>query len=265
MKTKFATIALTLMTIFGAFSQTHETKKTSTIVIVHGAWSKAADWDGVASKLKAEGNEVISVNLPGHGKDNTSVATLHLQTYVDAVKKAIGTKKDIILVGHSFGGIVISQTAEQIPSQIKKLVYIAAYIPQNGQSLLSIAKTDPDSHVGKYLQVDEKNGIASIAKEGVVEVFAADAPKPVGEYIAANIKPEPLMPLIDTVSLSANNFGKISKSAVLTINDNTIGYSIQQKMAKDAAISTTYALPSSHTPFIAFSGVVTAIISQEAK
>ncbi len=58
-----------------------------TIVLVHGAWSDASAWDQVVPILKAKGYEVIAVNLPGHGKDNTSFANITLAAYVETVKR----------------------------------------------------------------------------------------------------------------------------------------------------------------------------------
>lgn len=122
-------IAITFFANLFAFAQPKEKSTTPTIVIVHGSWSSASDWDAVAGKLKADGNQASAVNLPAHGTDQTAITTVNLHGYVDAVKKVIGKKTDIILVGHSFGGTVTSSVAEQIPAQIKKLVFVAAYVP----------------------------------------------------------------------------------------------------------------------------------------
>jgi len=265
MKNSILFIAALFTTTFSAFSQANKAQNTSTIVIIHGAWSSATDWQHVHEDLVAAGNQVISINLPGHGSDNTAITAISLKLYVDEVKKAIGTKQNVVLVGHSFGGIVASQTAEQVPGQIKKIIYVAAYVPKNGESLLSIAQTDAESHVGKNLMVDEKAGIATIRKEGVADVFTADAPKPVADYVSNNLKPEPLAPLATPVTLTDGNFGKINKVFVHSLNDHTIGYSLQQKMANDAGINRFYALPSSHTPFIMFPHVLAQIIALEAK
>jgi len=246
-------------------AQSKNSKNANTIVIVHGAWSSAADWDTVAAKLKADGNEVIAVNLAGHGTDKTPVSAINLQGYVDSVKKAVGTRTNIILVGHSFGGIVISQTAEQIPNQIKLLVYVAAYVPKNGESLLSIANTDADSHIPKYLRIDEKAGIADINRDGLVDVFVDDAPKAVQDFFVTNFKAEPLAPLATPVTLTAANFSKVGKVYVHSFNDHVIGYPLQQRMVKDAGIVRFYGLPSSHTPFISFPNIIASIISNEAK
>src|SRR5450755_4433505 len=81
--------------------------KSETIILVHGAWFDARCWESLTPLLKAKGREVIAVNLPGHGTDTPSFATITLQSYVNAVKGAIGDRKNVILVGHSMGGIVI--------------------------------------------------------------------------------------------------------------------------------------------------------------
>ncbi len=236
-----------------------------TIVIVHGAWSSANDWHHVAGYLNSPENNLIIVNLPGHGTDETPISKISLQLYVYEVLKAIGSATDVTLVGHSFGGIVVSEVAELIAPQIKKLIYIAAFVPKNGESLLSLAQTDSESHVGHNLIVDEQAGVATITKDAIADVFLADAPKPVAEYVTNNLRPEPLAPLSTPVTLTHANFGKVVKVYVHSQNDHTIGYSLQQKMVENAGISKTYSLPSSHTPFIVFPQILSSIIALEAK
>jgi pimeloyl-ACP methyl ester carboxylesterase len=265
MKNLILSIAVLLTTTFTGFSQANKVQNTSTIVIIHGAWSSASDWTHVSEDLVSAGNPVISINLPGHGSDNTAITGISLKLYIDEVKKAIGDKQNVVLVAHSFGGIIASQVAEQMASQIKKIIYIAAYVPKNGESLLTLAQTDGESHIGKSLIVDEKAGIATVRKEGVADVFMADAPAQVADYVSNTIKPEPLAPLATPVTLTDGKFGKINKVFVHSLNDHTIGYSLQQKMVKDAGIQRLYSLPSSHTTFIMFPHVLAQIIALEAK
>lgn len=265
MKTAILVIA---MSVLGFTTQAQKTnnKNSETIVLVHGAWSDATAWQAVVPLLKAKGHEVIAVNLPGHGSDATSFANIGLQSYVDAVKNAIGDRKNVILVGHSMAGLVISQVAEEIPGQIKELVYLAAYLPQNGESLLSLAKQDADSHVGKYLQIDQANGSANIAKEGVIDVFAADAPAQVGDYIANNIKPEPLAPLATPVTLTDAKFGSVKKVYIHTTEDHAVSFTLQKTMVKNNGhISKEYSLTSSHTPFVSMPDKLAAILLTVSK
>lgn len=264
MRKSITTAAVILMTAFGTPIQAN-TVSPGPIVIVHGAWSSAKDFKDVEAELKKSGNEVIIINLPGHGDDKTPVSSLTLQGYVDVVKKAIGTRKNITLVGHSFGGMVVSATAEQIPGQIKKLIYLCAYVPNNGESLFSISAADKETHIGQYIQPDEKSGVVGIAKEGILDFFAADAPKKIADSLIANFKPEPMGPLATPVALTPANFGKIDKVYIFTEYDHAIGLTLQKSMAKTANITKTYSLPTSHTPFFSQPGVVASILSQEAK
>jgi len=256
------------MSVLGFTTQAQKTnnRNSATIVLVHGAWSDATAWQAVIPVLKTQGHEVIAVNLLGHGSDATSFANISLQSYVDVVKNTIGDRKNVILVGHSMAGIVISQVAEEIPGQIKELVYLAAYLPRNGESLLSLAKQDADSHIGKYLKIDPATGSANVAKDGVTDVFAADAPAKIGDYLTNNIKPEPLAPLATPVTLTDAKFGSVKKVYIHTTEDHAVSFTLQKAMVKNNGhISKEYSLPSSHTPFISMPDKLAAILLTESK
>jgi len=264
MKTAILVMAMSVLG-FTTQAQKSNNKNLSTIILVHGAWADATAWQAVVPLLKAQGHEVIAVNLPGHGTDATSFTNISLQSYTEVVKNAIGDRKNVVLVGHSMAGLVISQVAEEIPAQIKELVYLAAYLPQNGESLLSLAKQDPDTHIGKYLKIDEATGSAIVAKDGVIDVFAADAPAQVGEYIANNIKPEPLAPLATPVTLTNGKFGSVKKVYIHTTNDHAVSFTLQKAMVKNSPVSNEYSLPSSHTPFISMPDKLAAILLTVSK
>src|SRR5258705_1999515 len=174
MKTLF-TISLLLITALNSFSQT-KSKNMNTIVLVHGPWVDASCWDKIVPALKAAGHEVLVVSLPGHGADNTPFGNISLQSYVDAVKRTIGKRTDVTLVGHSLAGITISEVAEQIPDQIRNLVYISAFLLRNGETVLQLGNSDKESLLPKYLRPDEKNGSGRNAKDGIPALLAAACP-----------------------------------------------------------------------------------------
>lgn len=250
---------------FNSFSQNKSNKQMETIVLVHGAWSDASAWNAVVPLLKAKGFDVIAVNLPGHGTDTTSFANIDFQSYVKTVENAIGEKENVILLGHSMAGQVISQVAQEIPGQIKELIYLAAYLARTGESLLSLAQQDAGSHTGKYLRIDKDHGAAIIAKEGIVDVFAEDASKDVQDFIVANWKTEPLAPLASPVTLTEANFGSVNKAYIYTVNDHAISYAFQQSMVKASAVKKTFVLTSSHTPFISMPGKLVDAIVKASK
>lgn len=241
--------------------------KANTIVLVHGAWIDASAWYKVVPLLEAEGHEVIAVNLPGHGRDNTPYNKISLLSYVDVVKTAIGSKTNVTLVGHSLGGIIISQVAEEIPSQIKNLIYVAGFLPRNGESLHSLASQDKDSHVGKFWHQDDaaNHSPVLIKKEGLKEVFAEDAPKADIDALIINNKADALPPLGTPVKLTDENFGKKSKIYIYTINDNAVTYTFQKQMTSATKVDKEYAIPTSHSPFLSKPKVLASILLEETQ
>lgn len=264
MKKAIIIMAISVLT-FVARAQKSTGNNVTTIVLVHGAWSDSSSWNAVTPLLKAAGEEVININLAGHGNDTASFGGITFQTYVNQVKAAIGTRTNVVLVGHSFAGLVISQVAEEIPAQIKELVFLAAALAHDGESLLALAKQDPASHIGKSLTINQQQGEAIIAKDAAADIFAADAPLQVQQFIAGNIKPEPLAPLATPVHLTGVNFGSVKKVYIYTVNDHAISYAAQQYMVKNSAVAKTYTLVSSHTPFISMPGKLASILINESK
>lgn len=111
-------------------------------VIVHGAWGGGWDWRGVDSILTRLGHTVDRVTLTGLGdRVHLASSTVGLDTHVADVVNAIEFERltDVVLVGHSYGGMVITGVAERIPQRIRHLVYVDAFLPQHGESVRSLA------------------------------------------------------------------------------------------------------------------------------
>lgn len=259
------TLALTMIAGLFGMGVSAQNLNKPTIVLVHGAWSDSSAWNKVTPALNAKGFHVVAVSLPGHGDDQTPFPSITLKSYVDAVKEAIGDQKNITLVGHSMAGVVISQVAEDMPGSIKKLIYLSAYLPATGQSLLDIAKKDEGSHVGKHLQIDKEKASAGIAKEGAVDIFVADASKDVQDKYSIGVKADPLIPFASPVTLSDANFGAIDKVYIFATEDHAISYATQQYMVNKVSGIKTYSLKSSHTPFLSMPEKVSRILIKEAK
>lgn len=115
--------------------------KSPSIVLVHGAWQGGWCWRRVADRLTAKGHYVTAPTLSGVGeRSHLKPETIDLSTQIDDIVNEIKWKDldGIILVGHSFGGIVITGAAEKIRERIAAIVYVDAFIPQDGQSFQSL-------------------------------------------------------------------------------------------------------------------------------
>lgn len=113
------------------------------IVIVHGAWGGGWQFKKVAPLLEAAGYRVYRPTLSGLGEHfNTARADIGLSTHIDDIVNFILFEDlhDVILVGHSYGGMVITGVADRIPERIRRLVYLDAFLPVDGESLMSLRK-----------------------------------------------------------------------------------------------------------------------------
>ena len=111
------------------------------IVLVHGAFSGAWVWEPVVGELERAGHSVETFDLPGSGSDETPVEDVTLDAYAERICAQLGwSDEPAVLVGHSMGGVAITQAAGRCPGRIAMLVYVAAFMPRHGQSLLELTK-----------------------------------------------------------------------------------------------------------------------------
>ncbi|MDX6501532.1 MAG: hypothetical protein QOG23_4792 [Blastocatellia bacterium] len=112
-----------------------------TIVIVHGAWGGSWAWRKVDAMLREKGFNVYRPQLTGLGERvHLSRPDIGLSTHIDDVVNTILFEDlhDIILVGHSYGGMVITGVADRVPDRIRRLVYLDAFVPKDGESAMSL-------------------------------------------------------------------------------------------------------------------------------
>ena len=223
----------------------------TSFVLVHGAWNAAWVWSDVVADLEAQGADVTTVELPGHGDDATPVAEVSLESYVAEVTEAIeALGHPVVLVGHSLGGIVITQAAEDVPDQIDKLVYVTAFVPKNGQSLFDLATADATSDLGPALALDMERGIAAVDQTRVAEIFCGDCSDAMRVTLAAKYRDEPLLPLVEPVTTSDENWGRVSKFYVYAALDHVITPTLQAEMTAEVTFTDTAAVETGHSPFL---------------
>ena len=110
----------------------------STYVLVHGAWRGGWMWKRVRRELQAHGHEVFTPALTGVGERCHLLSPqVNLETHIADVINLIRWEEltDVVLCGHSYGGCVVTSVADRIPETISALVYVDAFVPENGQSL----------------------------------------------------------------------------------------------------------------------------------
>ena len=117
----------------------------ATFVLVHGAWAGGVIWRPIAKALRSASHEVYTPTLTGIGERRHLLGReITLSTHVQDVLAVLDYEdlSDIVLVGHSYGGMVVTGVADTLPDKIASLVYLDAFVPENGQSLFSMVPAD---------------------------------------------------------------------------------------------------------------------------
>jgi pimeloyl-ACP methyl ester carboxylesterase len=114
----------------------------ATFVVIHGAWSAGWAWKKMRPLLRAAGHEIFTPSLTGVGeRSHLAGPDVGVETHVQDIVNVLFYEdlSDVILIGHSYGGMVATAVADRASERIRRVVYLDAFVPQDGQSLASLA------------------------------------------------------------------------------------------------------------------------------
>ncbi|GAA5073712.1 alpha/beta fold hydrolase [Lysobacter panacisoli] len=181
MKYLLAALALGAASLAASAASAQTAKPT--VVLVHGAFAEASSWDGVIRILQKDGYPVIAVANPLRGVASDGA-------YVGDVVTSIG--KPVVLVGHSYGGSVITEAARG-KANVKALVYVAAFAPDAGETAAGLSGKFPGSTLGPAVAPPVKLATGGndlyIRQDKFHQQFAADVPKTDAALMAATQRP----------------------------------------------------------------------------
>ncbi|MGE0539090.1 MAG: alpha/beta fold hydrolase [Dehalococcoidia bacterium] len=259
-----------LLGLIGVFSMTASAQSTTasqtatkpTIVLVHGAWDNSSGWNGVIERLHAEGYQAIA--LPNPLRSVTSDAAYIASTLA-------GIPGPIVLVGHSYGGAVITNAAAG-NANVKALVYVAAMIPDVGENQFTLLGQFPGSQINpdtsfdvrEYPLPDGTMGQDTYLKPEVVQqAFAQDLPASTVALMAATQRPLAVATFFEPSAAAA--WQTIPAYCVVATEDNTIGTANVRAMAQRACPADNIVeVDASHVVMISQPQAVTEVIIQAA-
>jgi pimeloyl-ACP methyl ester carboxylesterase len=240
-----------LTTVFqtGAVAQAQSPQGVRNIVIVHGAWADGSSWSKVIPLLQARGLHVVAVQNP-----LTSLAD-----DVAVTKRAIALQDGpVLLVGHSYGGVVITEAGND--RKVVGLVYVAALVPSDGESVASISKPYPPAPLGSEVRADAE-GFLTVTPKGIAEDFAQDLPDNEKQLLTATQGPTAETVFGATITTAA---WKTKPSwCVIASNDRAVSPELQKAEAV-AMKATSITVPSSHVPMLSHPKEVADLIEQAA-
>jgi pimeloyl-ACP methyl ester carboxylesterase len=228
-----------------------------TIVLVHGAFAESSSWNGVVAELLAEGYAVVAAANPLRGVKNDA-------DYVANIVKAI--KGPVVLVGHSYGGSVITNAAND-NRNVKALVYVAAFAPEKGESALELSGRYPGATLGPTLAppvaLPDGGKDLYIQQDRFGTQFAADVPAAESQILAATQRPIAEAALAE--SSGAPAWRSIPSWHVYGDADKNIPAAAMAFMAERAGSKETLVLKgASHVPMVSNPAAVAGIIRRAA-
>ena len=251
-------ILLSTLTLFlsVAHAQAVSQVPVKNIVIVHGAFADGSGWEGVYRILKKHGYHVTIVQNPLTSLDADVSATKNVLNNLDG---------SAVLVGHSYGGAVITQAGDD--PIVKSLVYVAAYVPGegkgDGESVGDLLAQADKSVPRPPILIDEKKGIALIDRAKFPKAFAADVNQKKAEFMAASQAPLGLA----AVGTKVTTFAWKTKPSYYIVSslDHMIPPADERSFAKKANAVQTFEFKASHAVFMSHPREVARVIEIAAR
>lgn len=222
----------------------------TTVVLVHGAFADGSSWNQVIPLLRAKGYKVVAVQNPLSSLADDVAAT---QRVIDA------QSGKVVLVGHSWGGTVITQAGTS--DKVKALVYVAAFAPSEGEATADLGKDYAVPPGIATLQADA-GGYLWLPADSVARNFAPDVPPATAALIAATQGPISAKAFADTTSVAA--WKTKPNYYIAAADDRMIAPALQQAFARKIN-ATTVTLKTSHVPMVSQPAKVAEVIIAAAQ
>ena len=219
-------------------------------VLIHGAWHGGWCWHRIVTRLQRASHQVMTPDLLALGIDCTPPSEVTLDRWAQQIVTLIeSTSEPVVLVGHSRGGIVLSAVAERIPERLRMLVYLSAFLLENGASLRETAAGIEGSLVPPAMVIAEDHASATVRPDAVREAFYGCCSDDDVALAASLLKPEPLAPLATPMRVSAERFGSVPRVYIECLRDRAITHVAQRRMQAALPCRERITLDTDHSPF----------------
>jgi pimeloyl-ACP methyl ester carboxylesterase len=218
----------------------------TTFCLVHGAWHSAACWDPTVAELRGRGHDVIAMDLP------CSDATAGIEEYVDVVLDALGDAQDVVLVGHSLGGLTAPVVADRRP--VRELVLLAALVPKPGVAMSEDVATFDDTYAAGWehraaQQLVGQHGSSSWPVEAAVEVLYHDCEPALALWAARQLRPQAWTVAGQASPLRA--YPDVETHAIVCADDRVLNPDGGARLAKARFGARVTWLEGGHSPMLA--------------
>jgi pimeloyl-ACP methyl ester carboxylesterase len=239
-------------------------------LLIHGAMGGAWCWERVIPGLRAAGHDAVAIDLPGQGADRTPLEEVTLYRYADAVCDALDRMDGpVLLTGHSMGGMVITQAASQRPDKLAGLVYVAAFLPEAGQSLIDITRWPEAAgdSVQANLVVEGDPPVATMPPEAAPEaLYHCCTPEQIA-WALPQRGSQPVIPFTQPFTPSDGvmaAFDALPRAYVTCLQDRAIKPAAQTRMYSTAGCEPVIEIDTDHSPWLSRTDELVAALDRGA-
>ena len=238
-------------------SQTEDVTSTSapTVVLVHGAWHGGWCFAKTLEALTARGVSAVAPDLPGHGADSGPLGGLAADA--QRVREVVaGIEGPVVLLGHSYGGLVISEAASDpvTAARVQRLVYLCAIVTAPGQTFFSVPADHSRSLLGPLIRAGE-DGVSTIDVSdlaGAKAAFFGDCSDDDAAWALAKLSAQPLGNM--SSAITGDPLATVAATYIRCTEDRTIPIEVQDALIASAGASAlsleTITMTASHSPFL---------------
>ena len=238
--------------------------ESATFLLVHGSWHAGDCWDLVADRLRATGHRVLAPDLPGRREVPMPA---NGQPTVDAVASLVGIvdgeAEPVVLVGHSSGGMLVSEVARQRPGRVAAAVYLAAFHLPPGRLPRDAIRPEDGSRLGAAIQVEPCSGRTTIRPEQATDLFYHDCAPELAAAAVARLVPEPSVRAGSGAPQSVDD-SDVPCATILTLDDRALPIVSQRRMAAALPCALTYEMATGHSPFLSAPDALAGILREIA-
>lgn len=238
----------------------------STYVLVHGAYHGGWCYEKIVPLLEAAGHTAIAVDLPGHGDNRVPMEKVTLDAYVDHVCSVVEAQDvPVILVGHSLGGMTITQVSERLPDRIAWVVYLTAMMPKNGQNRGDLAEYEGPEDMASKRIISDDGLSATMSRDIIPPTFYAECPPDDVERAIERLVPQALEPLQSRARTTPERFGTVRRAYIECLRDRAIPIAMQRAMVAAQPCEKVFTIDSDHSPFYSAPGELAAHLLELAE
>jgi pimeloyl-ACP methyl ester carboxylesterase len=237
------------------------------IILVHGAFHAGDCWGLLEPQLLARGFEVHAPTLGGHRGTVRPAADVSMRSYgADIIACAEEIGRPCVLLGHSMGGMAISQAAEQRPDLFETLIYLAAYAPPYGGASLGDLPPVSQLMTAALMSGLERrpDGTAVFPADGAREVFYNRCTPEEQAFALARLSPQPLGATGEPVVTTRARLGSLPKHYIECVDDQALPIESQRAMQAHMRFASVHTLASDHSPFISAPTALADVVEQIA-